>query len=52
MRQDDYKTKPYPVEQYKGRVHTPIVTKHERKGAVTLFVGNMPFSITEDKMRY
>ena len=49
---------PFPVEQYKaggmsrdgGKAPAGVV-KHTRTGAVTLFVGNMPFSMTEDKIR-
>lgn len=47
------KVKPFPVDQWKLNKEKlgNIVTKHERKGAVTLFVGNMPFSITEEKLK-
>ena len=59
---------PFPVEQYKaggmvrdsnardggGNRGPPAggVLKHTRTGAVTLFVGNMPFSMSDDKIRY
>jgi predicted Zn finger-like uncharacterized protein len=53
-----YSLEPFPVEQYKaggmsrdgGRAPAGVV-KHTRTGAVTLFVGNMPFSMTEEKIR-
>eukprot|EP00282_Hemiselmis_andersenii_P041776 CAMPEP_0172067922 /NCGR_PEP_ID=MMETSP1043-20130122/11944_1 /TAXON_ID=464988 /ORGANISM="Hemiselmis andersenii, Strain CCMP441" /LENGTH=258 /DNA_ID=CAMNT_0012728163 /DNA_START=41 /DNA_END=814 /DNA_ORIENTATION=+ len=47
------KVQPFPVEEFKERQKAlgNVVTRHDRKGAVTLFVGNMPFSITEDKLK-
>jgi hypothetical protein len=42
---------PFPTEKYQGRKHETGTTKHDRAGAVTLFVGNLPFSVTEEKLR-
>ena len=61
-----YAFEPVPVEQYKaggmvgagrdgGRAPAAPpsggVVKHTRTGAITLFVGNMPFSMTDEKLR-
>ncbi len=50
--QETDKVSPYPPDRYDGKKHEAGATKHDRTGAVTLFVGNLPFSVTEDKLRY
>jgi predicted Zn finger-like uncharacterized protein len=50
--QETDKVSPYPPDRYDGKKFESGATKHDRTGAVTLFVGNLPFSVTEDKLRY
>lgn len=47
------KVKPFPADDWQSKREQmgDIVTRHKRTGAVTLFVGNMPFSVTEEKLK-